>query len=67
MIRATHTYAVLEISEAAFQEISQKLRLAGYEHLFGRDGEVDMQGIALKAQTKEQHEPEDQQADSQGR
>ena len=47
----THTYAMLEVSRAAYHEIADKLREAGYGHAFHeeRDGGVvlDMQGIAL--------------------
>lgn len=43
----THTYALLEISQAAYDEIRQKLREAGYQHAFGDDGEIDMHGIAV--------------------
>jgi hypothetical protein len=45
----THTYAILEISSAAFKEIKEKLEAAGYHHVFCEDGTVmDMHGIALK-------------------
>lgn len=49
----THTYAILEISTAAYKEIKEKLEAAGYEHAFrdykNGDGVViDMHGIALK-------------------
>lgn len=46
-LRQTHTYALLEISEAAYEEIAGKLREAGYGHAFGEDGEIDMHGIAV--------------------
>ena len=49
-IRQTHTYAVLEVSPAAYREIRGALEAAGYAHAFhqGGDGEViDMHGIAL--------------------
>jgi hypothetical protein len=53
MTRSTHTYAVLEISSAVYNEIASKLRDAGYDHVF--DGAViDMHGIALQAATDEQ-------------
>ena len=43
----THTYATLEISRAAYDEIAQKLRDAGYDHVF--DGKtIDMHGIGLE-------------------
>lgn len=43
----THTYALLEVSRATFEEIACKLRDAGYDHAFIEDGEIDMHGIAL--------------------
>jgi hypothetical protein len=57
MIRQTHTFAVLELSEAAYLEISGKLRAAGYEHAFHNDGEIDMHGIAVACAEPELHEP----------
>lgn len=30
----THTYAILEISQSAFDEIKAKLEAAGYQHAF---------------------------------
>jgi len=43
----THTYAILEVSGACWDEIAGKLSDAGYKHSF--DGDViDMHGIALK-------------------
>jgi hypothetical protein len=48
---STHTYAILEVSKACYDEISGKLRAAAYTHAFqnGEDGAViDMHGIALK-------------------
>jgi len=49
----THTYAILEVSSAAYKEIKDKLEAAGYQHAFydDRDGDgiiIDMHGIALK-------------------
>jgi hypothetical protein len=47
----THTYAILEISKAAYDEIRAKLKAAGYGHVFDQDeGKevIDMHGIALK-------------------
>lgn len=52
MIRQTHTYAILELSKAAVDEISEKLREAGYDHAF-HDGVVDMHGIAVSYEPKE--------------
>jgi hypothetical protein len=43
----THTYALLQISATAYEEIAQRLRAAGYAHAFGDEGELDMHGIAL--------------------
>ena len=52
MIRQTHTYAVLEVSRAAYAEIKAKLEGAGYQDQFHNDREdgvlIDMHGIALK-------------------
>lgn len=42
----THTYVVMELSQAAYDEIAAKMRAAGYDHVFGSDGEIDMHGIA---------------------
>lgn len=55
MIRNTYTYAVLDVSPAAYIEIKEKLEKAGYQHAFhdDRDGDglvIDMHGIALKNQ-----------------
>jgi hypothetical protein len=50
MSRSTHTFVVLGLSHAAFDEISRKLKDAGYHHAFGEsDGRevIDMQGIAV--------------------
>lgn len=46
-IRQTHTYAVLELTKAAYDEIASKLRDAGYTHAFGENGVIDMQGIGV--------------------
>jgi hypothetical protein len=46
----THTYVVLRISKAAYQEIKKKLEEADYQHTFHEDdGEIviDMHGIAV--------------------
>jgi hypothetical protein len=48
----TYTYALLEVSAAAYDEIAAKLREAGYGQAFNSDGEIDMHGIAL-ARTSE--------------
>lgn len=48
----TYTYAVLDISPAAYKEIADKLHAAGYDHVFSDDPEnreiIDMNGIALR-------------------
>lgn len=44
----THTYAELDVSKAAFDEIATKLRNAGYDDVFLDGGDtIDMHGIAL--------------------
>jgi hypothetical protein len=46
----THTYVVLDVSAAAYEEIKAKLAAAGYEDQFHEDdGKVliDMHGIAI--------------------
>lgn len=52
----TYTYAVLEISKAAFDEIKAKLEAANYQHQFVKadDGtiEIDMHGLAVKAEKR---------------
>jgi hypothetical protein len=50
MTRTTHTFVVLDLSGAAFAEISTKLKDAGYHHAFSKDDGrdvIDMQGIAV--------------------
>lgn len=50
-IRQTYTYVELEISKAAYEEISNQLVEAGYGHAFGIGHEhgdpIDMHGIAV--------------------
>lgn len=46
-MRSTHTYAVLGISQDAYDEIRAKLQAAGYQHAFMDGGEIDMYGIAV--------------------
>lgn len=55
-MRSTHTYAILEVSQQCYDEIAAKLRAAGYDHAFGTDGTIDMQGIGLSPE--EEPEPE---------
>lgn len=48
----TYTYAILEVSTAAFEEIAGKLRAAGYDQAFHDEDDgvvIDMHGIALIA------------------
>lgn len=50
----THTYALLDVSPACWQEIHDKLKAAGYEDQFNYRGAggmvIDMRGIGLRAQ-----------------
>lgn len=46
-LSATHTYAELEVSAAAYDEIAAKMREAAYDHVFNEDGTIDMHGIRL--------------------
>lgn len=52
-MRTTHTYAILKISEAAYEEIRTKLEAAGYSHAFHANDDapaspiIDMHGIAI--------------------
>lgn len=53
MVKSTYTYAILEVSKAAYEEIKKKLEDAGYHHaLHTHEGEptpvIDMHGIGLK-------------------
>lgn len=51
MNNVTHTYAILKVSQAAYDEISKLLRDAGYDHVFHEERPegvvIDMHGIAL--------------------
>jgi hypothetical protein len=46
-MRTTHTYALLEVTAAAYDEIASKLRGCGYGSSINDQGEIDMHGIAL--------------------
>jgi hypothetical protein len=51
--RMTYTYAILDVSPAAYAEIRAKLAAVGYGHSFHKDGKdevIDMRGIALRQQ-----------------
>jgi hypothetical protein len=52
-IRQTHTYAELELSKVAYDEIAAKLRDAGYDHAFMDDGAIDMHGIGVTCERTE--------------
>lgn len=52
-VRQTHTYAELELSKAAYDEIAKKLRDAGYDHAFMEDGTIDMHGIGVTREVNE--------------
>lgn len=43
----THTYAIMEVSQKAYDEIRGKLEAAGYSDQIDQDGSLDMHGIAL--------------------
>ncbi len=65
MIRSTHTYAILEVSRAAYTEIKEKLEGAGYSDQFHDDGDrdgvvIDMHGIALKIEEGRKMQPHQQ-------
>lgn len=50
---STRTYAVLDVSPAVYAEIAEKLKAAGYDQAFYREGDdavIDMHGIALRAE-----------------
>lgn len=53
----THTFAVLELSPAAYDEIAHKMREAGYGHVFMDDGAIDMHGIGVTRSMYGKHEP----------
>lgn len=46
-MRQTYTYATLELSQAAYDEIAAKLKEADYGHAFMEDGTIDMHGIGV--------------------
>lgn len=48
----THTYVLMELSDAAYAEIAEKMHAVGYDHAFGGDGEIDMHGIAVARTVK---------------
>lgn len=47
----SHTYAILDVSPAVYDEIRRKLADVDYPHAFHEDGQdevIDMHGIALR-------------------
>lgn len=57
-MRSTHTYSNLAISPAAYAEIRSKLEAAGYDHVFMKNGDIDMSGIGLSAEETKTPEKE---------
>lgn len=53
-MRSTYTYAKLPLSQAAYDEIATKLRNAGYDHAFMKNGTIDMHGIGVCPDGKEE-------------
>lgn len=54
-LRQTHTFAVLELSAQAYNEIAEKLRAAGYHHAFDMKAQlIDMHGIAVTPDPKDE-------------
>lgn len=58
MLRSTRTYAILELSAGAYEEIKGKLLAAGYQHALHQDRThglvLDMDGIAIAEEPTEQ-------------
>ena len=48
----TYTYAILKVSPATWQEIYDKLKVAGYEDQFHDDGDAD--GVVIRTQQRAQ-------------
>lgn len=46
-MRSTHTYVEMELSQDAYDEIAKNMRETGYDHAFGKDGTIDMHGLAV--------------------
>lgn len=55
-MRYTYTYAILDLSPAAYDEIAAKLRAAAYDHAFHDQPDhgtvIDMHGIAVDRGTE---------------
>lgn len=55
-LKQTHTFSILEISQAAYEEIKAKLIEAGYQHAILEEGGqevIDLHGIAIKREVVE--------------
>lgn len=52
----TRTYAILEVSPAAYAEIRGALEQAGYARSAFHDDVVDMHGIAIKARKQDEED-----------
>jgi len=50
----TYTYALLALSELAYNEIKHKLKQAGYRDAISEEGELDMRGLALVKEDADQ-------------
>ena len=54
----TYTYALMEVSQDAWDEVAAKLKEAGYDHAFHEGGALDMHGVALVPSGALQRAPE---------
>ena len=56
-MKATYTYAILDVSAETFREIQLKLEAAGYHHAFHEDAEgslvIDLHGVAIRDEDDE--------------
>jgi hypothetical protein len=48
----SHSIATLEVSAGTYDEIASKLRAAGYDHVSGANGVIDMTGVGLETTWK---------------
>jgi len=58
----TRTLVKMRVSQATFDEIAAEFRRAGYEHVFLRDGSIDMSEVGIEADPtrKRRAEPVDE-------
>ena len=56
-ITHTRTYAIMEVSEAVWNEVAGKFREAGYDHAFIEPRTLDMHGIALVIEPENPFKP----------